>query len=200
MSEILLLVGLIFGPAIVVVLGSLAIGWLERRQDLPGRPSDTPWSHVADLDLSDELGQERSSATSLLWAVPFAALSAGLILAPVVVAVWAVAADKPAVGYLATIGFGVGALAVNQLARSGDARPGITPWTRAPGVLLSAAVGFIIALVGFLGSELTDLAGLDLGGNGRVLVPLAIAMLLGALGWAAWAQRRGRSGGSDHDV
>jgi hypothetical protein len=104
------------------------------------------------------------------------------------------------VGYLATMGFGVGALAVNQLARSGEARHGITPWTRAPGVLLSAAVGFTISLAGFLGSEVTDFAGLDLGGNARVIVPLVIAVVLGGLGWGAWAQRRGRSRRSDHDA
>ncbi len=63
---------------------------------------------------------------------------------------------------------------------------------RVPGVVLSAAVGFFIALASFLGSELASFAGYDLADDARVLVPLGVAVVLGLLGAIAWRRRRHR--------
>lgn len=187
-GDMLVLIGLLCGPAVVVVVGSLTIGWLEAKQDLPGRRPPATWD--ADRAGRDVPVAERSDGASMLWALPYAALTAGLILAPVVIAVWSVVADAPAVGYLATVGFAIGARAVDQLVRASAPSGGRFRWTRAPGVLLAAIVGFLIALVGFLGTELAAYASIDLGGNARVVVPLAVGVLLGALGVAARRKRR----------
>ncbi len=184
----LLLIGLVLGPAVGVVAGGLLLGWLGRRQGLPDRGGDV-FGNIGDSP-DGEADLMSSGAASMLWAVPFAGLSAVMVLAPVVAAVLSVMGGRADLGYLMTIGFGGGALVLDRLAARDIQRRWLR--MRVPGVVLSAAVGFFIALASFLGSELASFAGYDLGNNARVLVPLGVAVLLGALGVVAWRRRRDR--------
>jgi hypothetical protein len=187
LGDVAVLLGLLVVPAVVVVVSSLVLGWLERHLDLPDRPAG-----VEGLPVGADLPAERSPVAAMLWALPFAVLSAALVLAPVVVAVWSVVADEPAAGLLVTVAFGIGALMVRRLVEDRTSAPestGPTPWSRTPGVLLSAAVGFTIAIVGFLGMQLADFLGFDETGTATIAIALVLAIVMGGLAVLAWRRQ-----------
>ena len=118
-----------------------------------------------------------------------AALSAAIVLAPVVVAVWAVIAEEFAVAYLATVGFALGALLLSSFATASDAAGATFRWTRLPGVMLTSAVGFFIALTSFLGGALARWIGVDVGDAWLVIIPIGVAVLVGGLALLAYRRR-----------
>ena len=166
MEQIGLVAALILLPAVSIILGGLLLGWLEAR-------------HTEREATRQSAGNSRIGAW-LVWTVPFAALTALMVLAPVVAGVWAVAADELAVGYLATVGFGLGALSLGGLAAMTSRSGGGPPWHRVAGVLLSSAVGFAIALTSFLGGALASALDLDVS-ESRFVLPVAVALLIGGL-------------------
>lgn len=174
-EQIGMVAGLILLPAVFIVLGGLLLGWLEARQI----------AHEAAR--RDEGTRERLAW--LAWTVPFAALTALLVLAPVVVGVWAVVAAELAAGYLATVGFGLGALLLGGLAAMAARTGSGPPWHRVAGVLLSSAVGFAIVLMSYLGRALAGALDLDLS-EFRSLVPIAVALLIGGLAIASVRRSR----------
>ncbi len=169
-ADILFVSGLVLLPAAAVVAGGFALGWLERFQPPAGERPNGIGHAVA--------------------AVPYAALSAAMVLAPVVVAVAAVIAEEQAVAYLATVGFALGALALGAMAASREAAGAGPLWPRMPGVMLTSAVGFFIALTSFLGGALARTLGVRFNDGWRVVVPIVIALLVGGLGVAAHRRRR----------
>ncbi len=173
--DVLVPAGLILLPALAIVVGGFVLGWLEQFE--PAARSSAP------------------NVRHVLAALPFAALSAAMVLAPVVVAVWAVIAEELAFAYLATSGFAVGAVALAALAAGREAAGKDARWARLPGVVLTSAVGFFVALTSFLGGALARSLGLDVGDGWRVAVPIAVAATVGGLAAAADRKRRAHSAG-----
>ncbi len=168
-ADLFFLAGLVLAPAFGTVAAGYVLGWLQRFEpDAGERP----------------LGFGQAVA-----AVPFAALTAAMVLAPVVVAVWAVVAEEEAVAYLATVGFALGALLLSALADAGDGALLGVRWPRLPGVLLSSAVGFLISLTSLLGSALARSLGVRIGDGWRVLVPIGVAVVVGGLAIVAYRRR-----------
>lgn len=168
-TDYLVLSGLVLLPLAAIVAGGFVLGWLQRFAPERGAGSGGFWSGVA--------------------SIPFAALSAAMVLAPVVVAVWAVIAEEEPIAYLATVGFALGALALSALAASYDASRSMPQVPRMPGVVLTSAVGFFVALTSFLGGALARSLGVEVGDGWRVLVPIAVALVVGGLAVAAYRRR-----------
>ena len=166
--DLLVLAGLVLLPAAGIVVGGGVLGWLEQYEPEEGAP--------------DSVG-------SALVAIPFAALSAAIVLAPVVVAVWAVIAEEFAVAYLATVGFALGALLLSSMATASDAAGDTFRWTRLPGVMLTSAVGFFIALTSYLGGALARWLGVSVGDAWLVVIPIGVAVLVGGLALLAYRRR-----------
>ena len=169
LADILFLSGLVLFPAAAVVVGGFVLGWLERFQPEGDKSPD--------------------GVLQALAIIPFAALSAAMVLAPVVAAVWAVIAEEQAVAYLATVGFALGALTLSAAAASREAAGTGPYWPRMPGVVLTSAVGFIIALTSFLGGALARSFGVTVQDGWRVVVPIIVAFLVGGLAVAAYRRR-----------
>jgi hypothetical protein len=167
-DDFVMLAGLVLLPAAATLCGGFVLGWLDRYEPAP---AETPDGIVAALA-----------------AVPFAALSAAMVLAPVVVAVWAVIAEEEAIAYLATIGFALGAIALTALAAAET--PGGKPrWPAMPGVVLSSAVGFFVALTSYLGGSVVRALDVRVNDGWRVVVPIGVAVLIGGLALAAYRRR-----------
>lgn len=178
-ENIALVAGLVLLPAALTIAGGFVLNWLERRY----RRHDPATAQV-----DGDWRQNRAAWTA--WAVPLAALSAGMVLAPATVAVAAVVANELAIGYLVTAGFALGALALNALAATTQPTTDGPRWSGAPGVLLSSAVGFTIALMSLLGGALAATLRVPPGDPRRVWVTLAVALLLGSLAYGAYRRRR----------
>ncbi len=174
LDQIGFVAGLILLPAAVVIAGGLLVSWLESRQV----------AHQA-----AGLSSGRRKAQWLAWSLPFAAVTALMVLAPVVVGVWAVVAGELAAGYLATAGFGLGGLTLGALASATENGLHGPSWHRVSGVLLSSAVGFAITLASYLGSSLATALDLD-ARELRVAIPIVLALALGGLAIVAVRMRR----------
>ncbi len=180
-TDMAFLAGLVLLPAAGIVFGGLLLGWLER--------------------FAPDKAIPRRGLGATLAAIPFAALVAAMVLAPVVVAVWAVMAEEEAVAYLATVGFALGAMVLSLLAGGAEAAGLGLRWPRMPGVLLTSAIGFFIALVSFLGNAVARSIGARLNDTWRIALPLAVAVVIGGLGLAAYRARTApERGGGDDDA
>ncbi len=178
-DTIALVAGYVLLPAAVVIAGGFVLTWLEHRYNDRNSAAEHTREHRAS-----------SRAAWTAWAVPFAALTAAMVLAPVVFAVVAVASNELAVGYLGTVGFALGALALNGLAATTEQTPAVRLWSSVPGVLLSSAVGFTIALISFLGAALSGTLGVSVRDPRRFLVSIGVMLVVGGLALAAYRKRQ----------
>jgi hypothetical protein len=177
-ESVALVAGFVLLPAALTIVGGFVLNWLERRHERQRAVS-------ADVDAVWRLN--RAVRTAL--AVPLAALSAAMVLAPAVFAVAAVVANELAMGYLVTAGFALGALALNGLAATTAPSAYGPRWSGVPGVLLSSAVGFTVALMSLLGGALAATFRVPPGDSRRVWVTLGVALLLGSLAYGAYRRR-----------
>lgn|GEM_PF-5036624 len=179
-ERVALVSGLVLLPAVWVVVCGFVLAWFERQNPPPRPPLD-----------ADE-GEPLVRRVTGVWMIPHAALTAAAVLAPVVFAVAAVVGNELALGYLGTVGFAVGAMALTGLAATSHPHPSGPLWARLPGVLLSSAVGFAIALTALLGGALAGALDFEIGDPWRLAVWFGVAVVLGGLTVAAHRRRQHR--------